>query len=285
MTSWHADWTGLRVVVLGLGVTGFSVADTLAELGADVLVVAKSADEPTRGILDVIGVHLLLAELDDGVPQSSIASEQSSSSSHRGSVRAILSSNGRSPQAFRCGATSSWLAAARQARCSCRVDHGHRNEREDDDRATRGGDAASRRAARGRLRECRGAGSRRHPRSTGFDVLVIELSSFQFHWTTHRISSFASACLNVAEDHLDWHGSAQAYRAAKGRYQNTKVACVFNRDDLVTRELVEEADVVEGCRAVGFGLGLPGPSDFGVVDGIASTGRSSTIGTTRRSRS
>ena len=35
LTSWHADWTGLRVGVLGLGVTGFSVADTLAELGAD----------------------------------------------------------------------------------------------------------------------------------------------------------------------------------------------------------------------------------------------------------
>jgi UDP-N-acetylmuramoylalanine--D-glutamate ligase len=37
----------------------------------------------------------------------------------------------------------------------------------------------------------------------------------------------------------------------------------------VTRELVEEAEVVEGCRAIGFGLGIPGPSDFGVVEGIA----------------
>jgi UDP-N-acetylmuramoylalanine--D-glutamate ligase len=38
--SWHANWRDLRVVVLGLGVTGFSVADTLAELGCKVLVVA-----------------------------------------------------------------------------------------------------------------------------------------------------------------------------------------------------------------------------------------------------
>ena len=40
LTSWHADWRGLRVAVFGLGVTGFAVADTLLELGAEVLVVA-----------------------------------------------------------------------------------------------------------------------------------------------------------------------------------------------------------------------------------------------------
>ena len=40
LTSWDANWRGLRVAVLGLGVTGFAVADTLTELGADVLVLA-----------------------------------------------------------------------------------------------------------------------------------------------------------------------------------------------------------------------------------------------------
>ncbi len=44
LTSWHADWKGLRVVVLGLSVTGFSVADTLSELGAEVLVATERAD-------------------------------------------------------------------------------------------------------------------------------------------------------------------------------------------------------------------------------------------------
>jgi UDP-N-acetylmuramoylalanine--D-glutamate ligase len=43
LTSWNADWTGLKVVVLGLGAAGFSAADTLAELGAHVLVVAEHA--------------------------------------------------------------------------------------------------------------------------------------------------------------------------------------------------------------------------------------------------
>ena len=56
LVSWHAEWRGLRVAVLGLGVTGFSVADTLAELGANVLVVAEKADPDQVDILDVIGV-------------------------------------------------------------------------------------------------------------------------------------------------------------------------------------------------------------------------------------
>ena len=41
LTSWHSDWKQLKVAVVGLGVTGFSVADTLAELGCEVLVVAE----------------------------------------------------------------------------------------------------------------------------------------------------------------------------------------------------------------------------------------------------
>ncbi|MCU1419632.1 MAG: UDP-N-acetylmuramoyl-L-alanine--D-glutamate ligase, partial [Mycetocola sp.] len=64
LTSWHAEWTGLRVGVLGLGVTGFSVADTLAELGADVLVVASRAEDARAGLLDVIGARLVRSDLD-----------------------------------------------------------------------------------------------------------------------------------------------------------------------------------------------------------------------------
>ena len=51
-------------------------------------------------------------------------------------------------------------------------------------------------------------------------------------------------------------------------YNHTRVACVYNKADLATREMVEEADVIEGARAIGFDLGVPGPSDLGVVDGI-----------------
>ncbi|MBD4678435.1 UDP-N-acetylmuramoyl-L-alanine--D-glutamate ligase, partial [Xanthomonas citri pv. citri] len=73
----------------------------------------------------------------------------------------------------------------------------------------------------------------------------------------------------LAEDHVDWHGSMEEYAAAKGKvYANTRVACVFNEQDPLTRTLVERADVQEGCRAIGFTTDTPGLSDIGVVDGI-----------------
>lgn len=101
-----------------------------------------------------------------------------------------------------------------------------------------------------------------------YDVIAVELSSFQLHWS-HSLAPHASACLNVAPDHVDWHGSLEEYTRAKGKvYQNTKVACVYNVQDPVTEQLVMDADVQEGCRAVGFTLGTPGLSMVGVVDDV-----------------
>ena len=64
LTGWNADWAGLRVAVLGLGLTGFSVADTLAELGAELVVLANRADNETADLLEVIGVRLALTDLE-----------------------------------------------------------------------------------------------------------------------------------------------------------------------------------------------------------------------------
>jgi len=107
----------------------------------------------------------------------------------------------------------------------------------------------------------------------GFDVLVVELSSHQLHYmpTTGdgAVVPLASACLNIADDHLEWHGSAEAYRAAKAKvYERTVMACVYNTADEATRRMVEQADVVEGCRAVGFTPGVPAPGDVGIVDDV-----------------
>lgn len=101
-----------------------------------------------------------------------------------------------------------------------------------------------------------------------YDVLAVELSSYQLHWAPSP-RAHSAAVLNIAPDHLDWHGSMAAYTAAKGRaYEGNTVACVYNAADKATEDLVREADVVEGCRAVGFTLGTPGPSQLGVVEGI-----------------
>ncbi len=98
------------------------------------------------------------------------------------------------------------------------------------------------------------------------DVLAVELSSFQLHHT-ESMAAQAAAVLNVAADHLDWHGSLDAYAADKGRiYSGVEVACVYNAADRTTEDLVREAEVADGAVAVGFTLGSPGVGQVGLVD-------------------
>ena len=101
-----------------------------------------------------------------------------------------------------------------------------------------------------------------------YDVLAVELSSHQLHWS-HSLSLHSAAVLNLAPDHLEWHGSEENYRNAKAKiYQSVQASCVYNVADPVTERMVEEADVVEGARAIGFTLGIPGLSMLGVVDDL-----------------
>ncbi|MEV6785308.1 UDP-N-acetylmuramoyl-L-alanine--D-glutamate ligase [Streptomyces sp. NPDC051098] len=101
-----------------------------------------------------------------------------------------------------------------------------------------------------------------------YDVLAVELSSYQLHWAP-SLRAHSAVVLNLAPDHIDWHGSMEAYVADKGRvYEGNTVACVYNVADKATEDLVREADVEEGCRAIGFTLGTPGPSQLGVVEGL-----------------
>ncbi|TDT32809.1 UDP-N-acetylmuramoylalanine--D-glutamate ligase [Naumannella halotolerans] len=102
----------------------------------------------------------------------------------------------------------------------------------------------------------------------GYDVLAVELSSFQLHWS-NSIAPWSAAVLNLAEDHVDWHGSMQAYAADKARiYSGVSHACVYNVADPATEQMVVDAEVVEGARAIGFTLGVPGLSMLGVVDDL-----------------
>jgi UDP-N-acetylmuramoylalanine--D-glutamate ligase len=274
LTSWHADWSGLRVAVLGLGRTGFSVADTLSELGSTVLVVTSSADPERANLIDIIGAELLeqpeLSEpplrLREFAPELVIVSpgfrpdhpllewvsEQS------------IPVWGDIELAWRLrdkvGRPADWIAVTGTNGKTTTVQL-----------------AATMLAAGGfRAAPCGNIGvpvldAVRDP--GGFDVLVVELSSYQLHWVNRnesgQLSPYSSVCLNIADDHLDWHGSFDAYRAAKAKvYDNTQVACVYNRADAATEAMVQNAEVVEGARAVGFGLDVPGLSDFGIVDGI-----------------
>ena len=100
------------------------------------------------------------------------------------------------------------------------------------------------------------------------DVLAVELSSFQLHWTS-SVSAEAAAVLNVAPDHLDWHGSLSGYASDKGRiYERVWRACVYNNEDPVTEELVRSAQLRAGARAVGFTQDAPAAGMLGIVDGV-----------------
>ncbi len=94
----------------------------------------------------------------------------------------------------------------------------------------------------------------------GHPVLAVELSSFQLHWSP-SIRPLVGCVLNVAEDHLDWHGSMAAYAAAKSLALRGPVA-VAGVDDPAAADLLAAAPA--GARRVGVTLGEPGPDQLGV---------------------
>ena len=100
------------------------------------------------------------------------------------------------------------------------------------------------------------------------DVLAVELSSFQLH-LTHTVAPRSSACLNVAPDHIDWHGSYPAYWSAKAKvFDRTERACIHALADPATLEMVEQADFQPGARAIGVALAAPAPGQLGLADGV-----------------
>ena len=108
-------------------------------------------------------------------------------------------------------------------------------------------------------------------------VWVLELSSFQLE-TTYHLDADAATVLNVSEDHLDRHGSMDAYAAAKQRVFQGKGAMVINRDDprcLAWGDAARSA----GRRVIGFGLDLPRlPGDYGLQRGSLVRGAQTLIG-------
>jgi UDP-N-acetylmuramoylalanine--D-glutamate ligase len=97
----------------------------------------------------------------------------------------------------------------------------------------------------------------------GHEVLAVELSSFQLHWSP-SIRPAAGCVLNVADDHLDWHGSFAAYAAAKAQALRAGVA-IAGVDDPAAAALLARAP---GPRRIGVTLGEPERGQLGVVDGV-----------------
>lgn len=265
-----ADWAGLRVTVLGLGVSGFAAADALLHRGACVTVLAAPTTSPTpreaeqATVLEMLGATVLFGS--EHQQQPPVDSDL------------VVTSPGIAPRH-----PFMLAAAARQLPVWGEVELAWRMR-------PRAGAAPwltitgtnGKTTTVTMLEHILCAGGLRavaagnvgmslleavlHPQP--YDVLAVELSSFQLHWSK-GLSPYASCLLNIAPDHLDWHGSFGEYQRMKGRiYDGTQHTCVYNEDEPTTRSLVEDADVIEGARAVGFTLGLPGPSMLGLIDGV-----------------
>lgn len=269
LTSWHDDWSGIRVAVLGLGVTGFSVADTLCELGSYVTVFFSSADPVRQQLLEVIGANAF----------SSAHEQEQIAELARFDPELVIVSPGYRPDSplveWACASDAVvWGDVQLAWRLRDKTNHIA-------DWITITGTNGKTTTTQLTAHMLVAAGLRAAPVGNigvpildalrdpeGFDVLVVELSSFQLE-RLGAISPYSSVCLNFSDDHLDWHGSREAYWKAKARiYQNTQVACVYNRADRETENMVIAAEVVEGARAISFGLDTPGLSGLGIVDGI-----------------
>ena len=98
-------------------------------------------------------------------------------------------------------------------------------------------------------------------RKDPYDYLILELSSFQLHWA--KQAQFVSAAiLNIADDHLDWHGTFDDYADAKFSILDRAEIAVLNADD---QEVVTRANRFKG-RKVFFSLDTPAPGEIGVVE-------------------
>lgn len=100
----------------------------------------------------------------------------------------------------------------------------------------------------------------------GHTVLAVEVSSAQLYWWS-TVAADASVVLNLAEDHLDWHGSMAAYAAAKGGAHHRSRTVVHNADDEWSTRIAGE-HAPPAARRVGFRLDTPGPGELGLVEDL-----------------
>src|SRR6476661_4242860 len=274
LVSWDSDWAGLRVAVTGIGVSGFAAADTLIELGARVVVVDAATSDTARAHADTLKIvgaaDVLLGpdavahlpRIDGELPELIVTSPgwRPDQALLAAAARAHIPVWGDVELAWRVRVregrkTADWLAITGTNGKTTTVGLTESMLRAAGLKAIAVGNVGT--PILDALRD-----------PVEYDVFAVELSSFQLHWSD-SISAVASVCLNVAEDHVDWHGSYGSYLADKAKiYENTQKACIYNDEQIETERMVEDADVVEGCRAVAFTTLTPAISMLGVVEGL-----------------
>jgi UDP-N-acetylmuramoylalanine--D-glutamate ligase len=257
------DFSGKKVLVLGLGESGLSMAKWLTRAGARVAVADSRASPPnaealrracpqatlstgafTREIFS--GIDLIAISPGVALAEPEVKAAVARGVSVAGDIELFAQALATKPTAKTIGVTGSngksTVTAMAGAMCNKAVQH-----------ATVAGNIGP--AALDALMEAEDRDE--HP-----EVWVLELSSFQLE-TTSSLNLDAAAMLNLSEDHLDRYADIAAYAAAKARIFLGTGVQVLNRDDPASLALQ-----IDGRTAVTFGTGNPPQrKDWGVRDG------------------
>jgi UDP-N-acetylmuramoylalanine--D-glutamate ligase len=250
-----ASYDGLRVVVAGLGVSGLSVARALLDRGAQVEVVDSRSEASVAGAAAELrsrGAGLRLGDATTPIDADLVVTSPGWRPDQPlllAAARAGIEVIGEPELAWRLRppGAAEWLGVTGT-----------------NGKTTTVGMLAAILTAAG-LRTI-AAGNVGLPlidavhAQPSYDVLAVELSSFQLHWSS-SLECAAASILNVADDHTDWHGSFSAYAADKSLLLRGDPLAVVNLDDQGS------VDASAGARRqVGFTVGEPESGQFGVRD-------------------
>ncbi|GAB3481416.1 UDP-N-acetylmuramoyl-L-alanine--D-glutamate ligase [Amycolatopsis cihanbeyliensis] len=250
------DLSGRRVLVAGAGVTGRSVAGALSSMGAEVTV--TDGNERRLAELEPLGVPLA-AGLDTPPEGTSLVVTspgwKPTAPLLAAAAEAGIEVIGDVELAWRIGNTlprpPAWLAVTGTNGKTTTV----------------GMLADMLRAAGEDAVACGNVGfAVLDAVLAGHRVLAVELSSYQLYWS-NTLAPHASVVLNLAEDHLDWHGSLAAYAEAKGAIHHRSGTVVHNVAEAASTRLAER-HASPGATRVGFGTDAPRPGELGVVEDL-----------------
>lgn len=262
-----SDWTQIRVGVVGFGLAGFAAADALIQMDAQVVVIDSASREKhseKAQLLEILGAQFQFDD-DETLPAD---------------LDLLVLSPGVSPLAqIVQSAKEIGLPIWGELELAWRL-------RDSENAAPwlvitgTNGKTTTTRMLESILAQKFGA---EHVRAAGniglpmcevvmdpapIAAIAVEVGAPQLPFV-ESMSPEASVCLNMAPDHIDLFGSYEAYRDAKARiYRNTKIAAIYNEQDVATERMVEQADVIEGCRAVAFTVSIPHASMIGLVEDI-----------------
>jgi len=270
MIDWNShnresDWTALDVCVVGIGIAGFAAADALIEMGAKVTVIDSGTGSQQieySTVIEILGGKVFLnysGNIPDGInllvvspgvkPNSVLINE---AKLRKIEIWGELELAWRlrplqNPAPWLCVTGTNGKTTTAIMLSSILTSAGYRAP------------------AVGNIGESL-VSAVMDP--TPSDVFAIEVGAPQLSFV-NQISPHSSAVLNLAQDHIDFFGTFQNYSETKSRvYRNVQKSAIFNVQDKVTEKMVEEADVIDGARAIGFTLGTPGLSMLGLVEDI-----------------